>query len=131
MKVGRNDPCPCGSGKKYKACCLNKEAVSRPVDLGPSGFPTQGGVYPGPAPRPRAPARSVPPPPVSRPKQPPAPVDPRDLPRKARWKEFQFKDDKGRIDVFLKTLDDQELMTDEMAFEMLSQLRQEAVARGE
>lgn len=23
-KVGRNDPCPCGSGKKYKYCCLNK-----------------------------------------------------------------------------------------------------------
>ena len=23
-KVGRNDPCPCGSGKKYKNCCLNK-----------------------------------------------------------------------------------------------------------
>jgi len=22
MKVGRNDPCPCGSGKKYKKCCL-------------------------------------------------------------------------------------------------------------
>ena len=21
-KVGRNDPCPCGSGKKYKKCCL-------------------------------------------------------------------------------------------------------------
>ena len=21
-KVGRNDPCPCGSGKKYKNCCL-------------------------------------------------------------------------------------------------------------
>jgi uncharacterized protein len=20
-KVGRNDPCPCGSGKKYKRCC--------------------------------------------------------------------------------------------------------------
>ncbi|MBN2898353.1 MAG: SEC-C domain-containing protein [Clostridia bacterium] len=20
-KVGRNDPCPCGSGKKYKKCC--------------------------------------------------------------------------------------------------------------
>ena len=25
-KVGRNDPCPCGSGKKYKKCCMNKEA---------------------------------------------------------------------------------------------------------
>ncbi len=24
-KVGRNDPCPCGSGKKYKKCCINKE----------------------------------------------------------------------------------------------------------
>jgi uncharacterized protein YecA (UPF0149 family) len=23
-KVGRNEPCPCGSGKKYKKCCLNK-----------------------------------------------------------------------------------------------------------
>jgi preprotein translocase subunit SecA len=24
-KVGRNDPCPCGSGKKYKNCCLGKD----------------------------------------------------------------------------------------------------------
>ncbi|NLY37479.1 MAG: hypothetical protein GX046_09660 [Tissierellia bacterium] len=24
-KTGRNDPCPCGSGKKYKKCCLAKE----------------------------------------------------------------------------------------------------------
>ena len=24
-KVGRNDPCPCGSGKKYKKCCLAKK----------------------------------------------------------------------------------------------------------
>jgi SEC-C motif-containing protein len=23
-KVGRNDPCPCGSGKKYKQCCLGR-----------------------------------------------------------------------------------------------------------
>ena len=25
MKVGRNDPCPCGSGIKYKKCCLEKD----------------------------------------------------------------------------------------------------------
>ncbi|MBW1939816.1 MAG: type I methionyl aminopeptidase [Deltaproteobacteria bacterium] len=25
MKVRRNDPCPCGSGRKYKNCCLNKK----------------------------------------------------------------------------------------------------------
>ena len=26
-KVGRNDPCPCGSGKKYKKCCMPKSAT--------------------------------------------------------------------------------------------------------
>lgn len=25
MKVYPNDPCPCGSGKKYKKCCMNKK----------------------------------------------------------------------------------------------------------
>ena len=29
-KVGRNDPCPCGSGKKYKKCCLNKDQRPSP-----------------------------------------------------------------------------------------------------
>ena len=24
-KVGRNEPCPCGSGKKFKKCCLNPQ----------------------------------------------------------------------------------------------------------
>ena len=28
-KVGRNDPCPCGSGKKYKNCCLDKDLSSK------------------------------------------------------------------------------------------------------
>ena len=27
-KIGRNDPCPCGSGKKYKKCCLGKERAA-------------------------------------------------------------------------------------------------------
>jgi uncharacterized protein YecA (UPF0149 family) len=25
-KLGRNDPCPCGSGKKYKKCCITDVA---------------------------------------------------------------------------------------------------------
>jgi hypothetical protein len=25
MKTGRNDPCPCGSGKKYKRCCMEAD----------------------------------------------------------------------------------------------------------
>lgn len=29
-RVGRNDPCPCGSGKKYKKCCLRKDHPGEP-----------------------------------------------------------------------------------------------------
>src|SRR5712692_6539705 len=25
--IGRNDPCPCGSGKKYKQCCIHRQAL--------------------------------------------------------------------------------------------------------
>jgi methionyl aminopeptidase len=32
-KVGRNDPCPCGSGLKYKKCCLGKKEISLPNNL--------------------------------------------------------------------------------------------------
>lgn len=31
MRVGRNDPCPCGSGKKYKKCCLEKDEAAKPA----------------------------------------------------------------------------------------------------
>lgn len=26
-KVGRNEPCPCGSEKKYKKCCIDKKKI--------------------------------------------------------------------------------------------------------
>ena len=29
MKTGRNEKCPCGSGKKYKQCCLRNEELLR------------------------------------------------------------------------------------------------------
>lgn len=32
-KIGRNQPCPCGSGKKFKRCCLGKGAVSAQVTI--------------------------------------------------------------------------------------------------
>ena len=28
QKTGRNDPCPCGSGKKYKHCCLETDRAT-------------------------------------------------------------------------------------------------------
>jgi len=33
-KIGRNDPCPCGSGKKYKDCCMGKN--DQPDEKGPA-----------------------------------------------------------------------------------------------
>jgi len=38
-KPGRNDPCPCGSKKKYKNCCMNKEqTISAPKPLSARKF---------------------------------------------------------------------------------------------
>jgi len=34
QKIGRNDPCPCGSGKKYKKCCLAKDEAASKAQLG-------------------------------------------------------------------------------------------------
>lgn len=28
-KIGRNDPCPCGSGRKYKKCCMEKDLAEK------------------------------------------------------------------------------------------------------
>lgn len=32
-KTGRNDPCPCGSGKKYKHCCLEQDQAAERLTL--------------------------------------------------------------------------------------------------
>ena len=37
--VGRNDPCPCGRGKKYKKCCLGKQQQREPEQEMRSKFP--------------------------------------------------------------------------------------------
>jgi hypothetical protein len=36
MKIGRNDPCPRGSGRKYKNCCLEDQGSGLPGE-GPAG----------------------------------------------------------------------------------------------
>ena len=124
MKTGRNDPCPCGSGKKYKKCCLSTSqgAPTRPV--------AAVGVTAPSAAQPRAipvPTRlpTLPPPP------PPRPRDPAAERWKARWEEFKSKKGEDQIAVFLQTLDDRDLMDDEVAFEMLNCLRLEAIKHGE
>lgn len=44
-KIGRNSPCPCGSGKKYKRCCETKEAQMRMASLPHGRFRYESGSY--------------------------------------------------------------------------------------
>src|SRR6266542_3582883 len=39
MNIGRNDPCPCGSGKKYKKCCLAKDEEAKRKETKPPPDP--------------------------------------------------------------------------------------------
>jgi hypothetical protein len=46
-KTGRNEPCPCGSGKKFKKCCETKRPSARVNKLMIAGLlvALAGGVY--------------------------------------------------------------------------------------
>ena len=123
MKTGRNDPCPCGSGKKFKKCCLSKAHQTEP--LFQKAHPVQAAVSTAakqtlawskpapsekPAPRPRTPLQ---------------------LKWDAIWSEFKSQHGEAREAVFLRTLDDNELRDDETALAMLEGLHEDAVARKE
>ncbi len=47
-KIGRNTPCPCGSGKKYKRCCQLKDEEMRQSSLPPGQFQYESGSYGSP-----------------------------------------------------------------------------------
>jgi hypothetical protein len=47
-KIGRNDSCPCGSGKKYKRCCAKKEAEMSQRELPSGRFRYEPGSYGSP-----------------------------------------------------------------------------------
>ncbi len=46
-KIGRNEPCPCGSGRKYKRCCADKERVDQ-SEFAVGRFRYEPGSYGGP-----------------------------------------------------------------------------------
>ncbi len=123
MSVGRNDPCPCGSGKKYKKCCLAEEeeearkAQQQPlvVELTPKvslqtepTLPSESAL-PSPA---RAPHSNI-------------------EVWNARYDEFEAADYEERIAIFNRTLDEPELMNGEMAFEMLHSLFPQTIEHNE
>jgi hypothetical protein len=111
MNVGRNDPCPCGSGKKYKKCCLAKDEEVRRKEAEPVPIPA-------PITKPAAPSRR---------EQPEPPPDSRIEAWNARYDEFESADYEERINTFNRTLDEPDLMDGEMAFEMLSSLFDQTV----
>ena len=47
-KIGRNAPCPCGSGEKYKRCCERKEGQMKRRELPAGRFRYESGSYGGP-----------------------------------------------------------------------------------
>jgi hypothetical protein len=48
VRVGRNEPCPCGSGKKYKRCCADRDEGVGQADSQAGRFRYEPGSYGGP-----------------------------------------------------------------------------------
>lgn len=136
MKSGRNDSCPCGSGKKYKKCCLLKDQAAEQRELSRSEVERLESAVTElartDASRISEPNRVSSSASCIQPPRPATPPDPLMDAINARWEEFEATtDDEGRRNLFVKTLDEPELMDDEMAFEMLSSLFDGAVESGE
>ncbi len=130
MKVGRNDPCPCGSGKKFKKCCLgkNREASATPALGGSASGVSAAASGSDPLDTLKAAIATAK---EREAKTPKAPRDPVIEKAESIFKEFEAQTEEGRIALFLETLKDAEMMDDEMAFAMLGQLHTDAAKRGE
>lgn len=110
MKIGRNDPCPCGSGKKYKKCCLAKdEAAAR------SAYTQRAAAQ-------RVVAQPFDLPPLPEP-PPPPPPDPLDQARNALWEEFEAVEGAELPALFQRALAEPDLLDAELAFEMICKIR--------
>ncbi len=121
--LGRNDPCHCGSGRKYKKCCLKKDQAAERAERKAERLAE---MLSSPPPDDMSEAAA------DMPETPPEPPDPRIEAFNARWNEFQAADYEGQIALFYKTLEeDPELMDGEMAFEFLNPLYYESTERGE
>ena len=103
-KVGRNDPCPCGSGKKYKKCCLEKDEEQNREARGRVAKEALQAMA------------NLPQLPILSPEQ---------VAAEELWNRFTAADYDGRIAIFLETLDAGEI-DEEWAFEMLSDIWKES-----
>jgi hypothetical protein len=125
VATGRNDLCPCGSGKKFKKCCLGKikakktSVEDQPVAPAEPGSSVQPGIRPVLKPASPDPVDDLPEP------------DPITQARDARWREFEGADYEKKVGLFLRTLHEEGLMDEGLAFDMLDMIRGESVRRGD
>lgn len=128
MNVGRNDPCPCGSGRKYKKCCMRKDqerqAAATAVEAPPVGeyVPERPSAKPAARPARRGQVKAK----VAAGPGPSA----ADVADKRRWRDYEKRDYEGRIRLFRDEVDEGTLDGD-AAFEMLTDLYPEMVQLGQ
>jgi hypothetical protein len=126
MAIERNAPCPCGSGKKYKKCCLAKdEAAPQEKRSHAHAALLEATLPPSPARAPEAPGLP------SREPKAPKPPDPLMDAWNARWEEFDQADYETRVALFEQTLAEGELMDAEMVSETTGQLFEQAIEHNE
>src|SRR5262249_6953169 len=111
MRAGRNDPCPCGSGKKYKKCCWDKDLEKESTQVLPFTLPRS-------VERPTGRGRSTP-----RPRREPTATQ-------RRGDEFERADYPGQLALLQRTLDEG-LMNDENAMGMLETLHTATIEHGQ
>ena len=112
MKIGRNVPCPCGSGKKYKKCCLATDEEERLKGLKLSNSEAPEWEDPGWD--------------DSDEEEWEADVDPDPF-----WQEFKDEDLQGRVALLRKAMREQpEELEDDTALEMLSDIDDDAFRQG-
>jgi len=120
MKTGRNDPCPCGSGKKYKKCCLAKDEAAKPAFEPAPGAPEEPPLV-------AAPAAFMPEPKAALPEEPPDPLAEQ---RHECWEEFEAADHPRRMALFTQVLAESWFDGD-LAADMLLPLSDSASAHGQ
>jgi len=150
MKLGRNDPCHCGSGRKYKKCCMEKDEEAGRIRQQESALAYDEDEFDDEDDdvldsetaaendatdlQTEDDALSA----TSRRQlltdDDDDEVDEPEVDTAAatqRWKEFEKQNYEGQIALFLQTLEEMTLMDSEMAFGMLDKLRSQTTAHNE
>ena len=122
MKPSRNDPCPCGSGKKYKKCCLAKDEAAAPTHVPPpsrledtdNASPAHSAAHESPS-GPEPESHPVP--------DSPKPRDPLRERQDRWWEEFEAAGFEERIAHFQRAIDQPGLLDDQLVYEALDSIR--------